>query len=120
MQSMVYSLISYPMQCVQLFRGGFHGNFHNVPVRRALIGMTSLEFSKENWCVTLLWDRLDLGKFARKFHKIPWKKIFFEKSCWKFPWKTTKRMWDKTITLTFGQGAQENSTPSGAVHPWAK
>ena len=117
----MYRPVTYSTWYVQLFKWGFHGNFHHVIARHTLIGMTSLGFSNQNWCLMLLWDRLDLGKFTRKFlqNNIE-KKLLFEKLSWKFPNFNHLLMEDKTNTQTCSWCAQENSTPPGCYTPLSK
>ena len=49
-------------------------------ITRPLIGMTSLEFSNEIWCVMLFRAKVDLGKITKKFDQNYYKKkLVFEK-----------------------------------------
>ena len=74
MQRSVYSLIRYSARGVQPV---FRKMFQNDIVKEAL---TLLEFSNKDLYIMLLWDRLDLGKFRRKFNQNNMQENYFLKN----------------------------------------
>ena len=75
----MYNLINIPHSVYNYLGEVSMQTFQSNVVPNPVIDAMLLKFSDENWCVLLLWDRLDVDQITDFFNKNNIKKILFGK-----------------------------------------